>query len=77
MATCEQCGNQYDKCFQVHMNGMVFTFDCFECAIASLAPICDHCGCRVIGHGVEHEGVIFCCVHCAKHEGVKSLIDRD
>jgi hypothetical protein len=30
-------------------------FDSFECAIHMLAPVCPHCGCRVIGHGVEHE----------------------
>ena len=77
MARCEQCGNEYDKCFQVLIDGMTLTFDCFECAIAALAPICDHCGCRIIGHGVEHNGIIYCCVHCAKHEGVKSLVDRD
>jgi hypothetical protein len=32
---------------------------------------------RIIGHGVEHDGTIFCCVHCARHEGVKGLRDRD
>jgi hypothetical protein len=51
--------------------------DSFECAIQSLAPTCPHCGCRIIGHGVEHNGTIFCCVHCAKHEGVTGLRDRD
>jgi hypothetical protein len=34
-------------------------------------------GCRIIGHGVEHNDTIFCCVHCAKQEGVKGLRDRD
>jgi hypothetical protein len=42
-----------------------------------LAPICPHCGCRVVGHGVEHNGVIFCCAHCARLEGIKGLVDRD
>jgi hypothetical protein len=26
---------------------------------------------------VEHEGHIFCCVHCAEGKGVTSLRDRD
>src|SRR5476649_1065468 len=33
MATCETCGNDYDKAFQVTMNGTAHTFDSFECAI--------------------------------------------
>jgi len=46
-------------------------------AIQSLAPVCPHCDCRGIGHGVQHIDTIFCCVYCAKHEGVKGLVDRD
>src|SRR5262245_13056057 len=77
MARCEQCGNDYDKSFEVTMAGRTMIFDSFECAIQALAPTCSHCGCRIIGHGVEHDGTIFCCVHCAKKEGVKGLRDRD
>ena len=33
MARCETCGNDYDKAFQVTMNGSSHTFDSFECAI--------------------------------------------
>ena len=33
MATCETCGNDYDKAFQVTKAGMTHTFDSFECAI--------------------------------------------
>ena len=76
MATCEVCGNDYDKSFQVVRGGESHTFDSFECAIHALAPVCEHCGCRVIGHGVEAEGRIFCCVHCAEHAGVGALRDR-
>jgi nitrite reductase/ring-hydroxylating ferredoxin subunit len=77
MARCEQCGNDYDKAFEVRMGGRTMIFDSFECAIQALAPTCPHCGCRVIGHGVEHNGDIYCCVHCARHEGVTGLRDRD
>ena len=76
MARCETCGNEYDKAFKVTMNGSTHTFDSFECAIHALAPVCEHCGCRVVGHGVEKEDAIYCCVHCAKHEGIKELRDR-
>ena len=77
MPVCDKCGNDYDKAFQVVMAGKTMTFDSFECAIASLAPTCTHCDCRVIGHGVEGPGgAIFCCAHCASHSNVKGLKDR-
>lgn len=76
MAKCETCGNEYDKAFTVTVAGSTHTFDCFECAIHVLAPQCAHCGCRIIGHGVEKEGTIFCCANCAAEEGVVGLEDR-
>ncbi len=76
MATCEVCGNEYDKAFEVRRGDETHTFDSFECAIQALAPICTHCGCRVIGHGVESDGTIFCCAHCASSAGVEGLADR-
>jgi len=51
-------------------------FDSFECAIHALAPHCPHCDCRIIGHGVEAGGSIFCCAHCAAREGETGLTDR-
>lgn len=76
MARCEQCGNDYDKAFQVVMGGKSHTFDSFECAIEAMAPRCAHCGCRVIGHGVEKDGAIYCCAHCGEQEGATELRDR-
>ena len=76
MAVCEVCGNDYDKAFQVIQAGRSHTFDSFECAVHALAPICDHCGCRIIGHGMEADGVYYCCAHCAAHSGVRGLDDR-
>ena len=73
---CETCGNDYDKAFQVTMAGKTHTFDSFECAIHALAPACAHCGCRIVGHGLEAQGKIFCCDHCAEKSGVKGLKDR-
>lgn len=76
LATCEVCGNGYDKAFRVVVQGASHTFDSFECAIEKLAPRCNHCGCRVIGHGMEDAGRIFCCAHCAKESGVNQMKDR-
>jgi hypothetical protein len=76
MARCEVCGNDYDKAFEVRIAGSAHTFDSFECAIHALAPACEHCGCKVVGHGVEANGRIFCCAHCAGQEGVGELRDR-
>src|SRR5918998_446905 len=77
MAQCEVCGNEYDKSFQVTMaGGDAHSFDSFECAIHALAPSCEHCGIRVIGHGVEADGRFFCCGHCATMEGVSGVHDR-
>ncbi len=76
MAMCEVCGNEYARAFSVMMAGEVHIFDSFECAIHALAPICAHCGCRVIGHGVEHGDTIFCCASCAEHAGVAGLMDH-
>jgi hypothetical protein len=76
MARCDVCGNDYDKTLQVTQGGRSMTFDSFECAIQAMAPHCAHCYCRVIGHGIEAHGKIFCCAHCAKQEGVKGVKDR-
>jgi hypothetical protein len=76
MKRCHHCGNSYDKCFDVVMNRETYTFDSFECAIHALAPVCPSCGCRILGHGVEGEGAIYCCAHCARCEGVEGLIDH-
>ena len=76
MPRCDTCGNDYDKAFQVVMNGKTHTFDSFECAIHKLAPTCKHCGCRIIGHGLEAKGTFYCCDHCAAKAGVKGLRDR-
>lgn len=66
MATCEVCGNDYWMAFEVRTAGNTHTFDSFECAIHRLAPICEHCQCRIVGHGVEVNGRFFCCGHCAR-----------
>jgi len=76
MATCDVCGNDYDKAFTITKNGRTRTFDSFECAIHAMAPVCEHCHCKIIGHGVEADGEMYCCAHCAQHAGVTAVRDR-
>jgi hypothetical protein len=73
---CETCGNIYDKAFEIIAAGESHTFDCFECAIQAMAPECTHCGCKVIGHGLESANDFYCCAHCAKQSGIHELADR-
>lgn len=73
---CETCGNVYDKVFAVEMDGERHVFDCFECAIHALAPLCTTCGIRTIGHGVEGGGRLYCSGHCARVAGIATVVDR-
>jgi hypothetical protein len=77
MAQCEVCGNEYDKAFQVSMaDGDSHTFDSFECAIHALAPVCEYCHVKVIGHGTEAGGSFYCCAHCARMADAEGISDR-
>jgi hypothetical protein len=76
MATCEVCGNDGSHAFTVTLADEQHVFDCFECAIQALAPVCGHCGSRVIGHGVEQNGTVFCSRECAAHVPGRSPIDQ-
>jgi hypothetical protein len=76
MATCEVCGNDYDKAMEITLEGGSHVFDSFECAIHALAPSCAHCGIKIVGHGHEANGSRYCCAHCAREEGAEGLADR-
>ena len=65
---CDTCGNSYAATFEMIMTGRTYTFDSFECAIHLLAPSCARCGCRIIGHGEESGGMIYCCSHCLREK---------
>jgi hypothetical protein len=69
MGSCDVCGGQKGRMFTVTMGSQTGTFDSFECAIHLMAPGCEHCGCRVLGHPIENESGIFCCDHCAREAG--------
>lgn len=76
MARCEVCDNDYYRSFEVVMRNERHTFDSFECAIQKLAPTCEHCGCRIIGHGIEADEKFYCCANCARREGVTAVSDH-
>lgn len=76
MGKCDVCGNEYDKSFEVSKGGKTMTFDSFECAIHALAPKCEQCDVRIVGHGLEANGKFYCCDHCAEKDGVEGLRDR-
>ena len=43
-----------------------------------MAPICEHCQVKIVGHGVEVNGRFFCCAHCARAvEGAVGAEIRD
>lgn len=73
---CDSCGNIYENTFQITMNGELYEFDCFECAIHKLAPHCHHCGIKVLGHGLQAGPMLYCCAHCARQAGENELKDH-
>lgn len=69
MGACDVCGSTDSRTFTVSMGNQTGTFDSFECAIHMMAPACEHCGCRIIGHPVNNESGVYCCTHCAREAG--------
>lgn len=71
MGACDVCGNQEERTFTVTMGNQTGTFDSFECAIHMMAPACEHCGCRILGHPVKGEVGVYCCLHCARRQEIR------
>ena len=66
MPVCDNCGNDYDKAFQIIKDGKTHTSTVSRCAIARLAPVCEHRQVRIIGHGMESKKLILLRDHCAE-----------
>ncbi len=75
MATCETCGNSYDKSFGIRMAGKSHPLGSFERAITALAPQRAHCSSKIVGHGVEAGGALYCFAHCARKSDVAQVQD--
>jgi hypothetical protein len=76
MAKYKVCGNEYEQGIRADGAGTRRTFDSFECAVHAIAPICEHCRCRVIGHGIEVGGHFFCRAYCARAATSADVRDR-
>jgi hypothetical protein len=63
--TCEVCGSEATRTFEVTIDGNHHVFDTVECAIEVIAPRCQNCRSHILGHPVEAAGKTFCCAHCA------------
>ncbi|GLW53495.1 MULTISPECIES: hypothetical protein [Kitasatospora] len=71
MAVCVVCQNDYWLSFEIKtITGDTYVFDSFECAMEKLAPRCEQCTVRIVGHGVEVAGRFFCGAHCARANSV-------
>jgi hypothetical protein len=73
MFFCSTCGNEYSDGLEITFRGRNYTFDCFECAIHKLAPTCESCGIRILGHGVQSGNRLFCSSHCARTQGIQGV----
>ena len=78
MGVCDICGNEYRHPLLISVEGRPGrgVYDSFECAIAGHAPRCAHCGCTVIGHGVQDRDTVYCCAACARKTGAVALVDH-
>lgn len=76
MARCEVCGDQEGEMMEILKQGKSYNFDSFECAIQALAPVCNYCGVKIIGHGLLADNQLFCGAHCARQGVEKELEDR-
>ena len=76
MATCEVCGNEYEKCFTVACEGETHTFDSFECAIRRPGPAMRPLRLqdRWARGRAGRDHVLLAA--CARQEGVGGVVDR-
>lgn len=72
--TCDVCGNEYSNLLTVAQGDRSGSFDSFECAAHAMAPACVHCGCKILGHGVQVDASIYCCANCARTDSGASQI---
>lgn len=76
-SVCSVCGNDANWVYTVATaEGSDRTYDSIECLAHDLAPRCPHCGCQVLGHGVETNGSVYCCRHCAAVTEVAAINAR-
>jgi hypothetical protein len=77
MGRCATCDNEFEATFRVTTpTGDQFEFDSIECAATKIAPRCQHCGCVILGHGIQGGRHTFCCANCARKAGIEDVADH-
>jgi hypothetical protein len=72
MRSCKKCGHAASTPVLVGIgDGPEYTFDCFECAIDTLAPRCPECGSVYLDRAVTFGGAQFCSKACAQRRQVR------
>lgn len=75
---CDHCGKPHQEFLKVVMAEKTYTFDCFDCAIQTLAPICPQCHCRIIGVGYERNHLKYCSRECLLlDERLEQILRKD
>ena len=64
---CTICDDQYGRSCRIPADDELHFMDSFECAFYTVAPRCRCCDRRIVDHGIETWGNIFCCTPCV-HE---------
>ena len=75
MALCETCGNEYDKAFRVVTVTRRIPLIVWRAPFRRLPPV-TIVGAESLAMGVEADGAMFCCAHCASKQGVTTVHDR-
>lgn len=64
---CDHCGCECIFELEVRLAGQVFHFDCFDCAIDRLAPVCQRCGRKFTEPALQGDaGELYCSLACRK-----------
>ncbi len=69
---CRKCGRASEVPVTVQFDsGPQYTFDCFDCAVETLAPRCPECGRVYLGRPVPFGDQHFCSTECAQRRQVR------
>jgi hypothetical protein len=77
VVSCDLCCRESNNFFEIRIARKRYVFDSFQCAIQLLAPVCAHCGKRIVGHGVEVHALTFCCTSCGAQSKSDAITKPD
>ena len=76
MASCEVCGNEYDRTMEIIVGGERHVFDSFECAIHAIAPRWSTVSAASSATASSPAMPLYCGAHCAHESGVAAARHR-